>query len=135
MNIRYANDSDYEFLKMKDKHLPQKFIYKKLNDQELILLLDDQDERIGWLRFGYFWDNIPFMNLLHINDDFRSKGYGRELVIFWEIEMKAKGCNLIMTSTQVDEEAQHFYRKLGYKDAGCLILDDQAMEMILTKKI
>ncbi len=44
-----------------------------------------------------------------------------------------------MTSTQTDESAQHFYRKLGYQDAGCLVLDipgyKQPMEMFLVKKI
>ena len=41
----------------------------------------------------------------------------------------------LMTSTQVDESAQHFYRKIGYKDCGCLVLDipelEQPMEMFL----
>ena len=30
---------------------------------------------------------------------------------------------MVMVSTQVDEEAQHFYRKLGYKDAGGFVVD------------
>ena len=45
----------------------------------------------------------------------------------------------LMTSTQVDESAQHFYRKIGYKDCGCLVLDipelEQPMEMFLIKQI
>lgn len=44
-----------------------------------------------------------------------------------------------LTSTQVDESAQHFYRKSGYKDCGSLILDipkyAQPMEMFLVKEI
>lgn len=44
-----------------------------------------------------------------------------------------------MTSTQVDETAQHFYRKLGYRDAGGLLLDvpgyEQPMELFLIKAI
>ena len=53
--------------------------------------------------------------------------------------MKAQGFKMIMVSTQVDESAQHFYRKLGYQDAGCLLLTvpgfEQAMEMFFTKGI
>ncbi|MNP74328.1 hypothetical protein D3C76_1711890 [compost metagenome] len=49
--------------------------------------------------------------------------------------MKQKGYDMVMTSTQADEGAQHFYRKLGYKDAGCLILDSQPLEILLTKKL
>ena len=42
-------------------------------------------------------------------------------------------------STQVDEQAQHFYRKLGYKDNGCLILDntpfEQPLEIFMIKTL
>ena len=45
----------------------------------------------------------------------------------------------LMTSTQVDEEAQHFYRKLGYKDCGGFTVDvpgyEQPMEMIMIKAV
>ena len=44
-----------------------------------------------------------------------------------------------LTSTQVDEEAQHFYRKLGYKDCGGFVIDvseyEQPMEMFFIKRI
>jgi len=46
----------------------------------------------------------------------QKKGYGRELMSYWENEMRDQGYGMVMTSTQVDENAQHFYRKLGYKD-------------------
>ena len=42
-------------------------------------------------------------------------------------------------STQVDESAQHFYRKLGYKDCGGMVIDlsgyEQPMELFLIKGI
>ena len=51
----------------------------------------------------------------------------------------AAGCAMVMTSTQVDEEAQHFYRKLGYRDSGGFIVDipgcEQPMEMIMIKAL
>jgi len=44
-----------------------------------------------------------------------------------------------LTSTQVNEDAQHFYRKLGYKDCGGFVIDvpgyEQPMEMFLIKGI
>ena len=57
----------------------------------------------------------------------------------WEKDMKLLGDGLHLTSTQVDEEAQHFYRKLGYKDCGGFVIDvlgyEQPMEMFLIKGI
>lgn len=53
--------------------------------------------------------------------------------------MKRRGYGIAMVSTQVDEQAQHFYRKLGYKDCGCLVLDipgyEQPMEMFMVKAL
>ena len=57
----------------------------------------------------------------------------------WEKDMKKQGYGMLFTSTQVDETAQHFYRKLGYKDCGGFVIDiplyAQPMEMILIKAI
>ena len=58
---------------------------------------------------------------------------------FWEKAMKEQGYGMVMTSTQVDETAQHFYRKLGYKDSGGFVIDipafAQPMEMIFIKAV
>lgn len=53
--------------------------------------------------------------------------------------MKLQGYKMILTSTQVDEDAQHFYRTLGYKDCGGFIIDipeyAQPMEMFMIKAL
>lgn len=49
--------------------------------------------------------------------------------------MKKKGFKLVMTSTLANEDAQHFYRKLGYKDSGCLLLEDEPIEILFTKTL
>jgi ribosomal protein S18 acetylase RimI-like enzyme len=60
-------------------------------------------------------------------------------MLHWENEMRELGFKMVMTSTQVDEEAQHFYRKLGYKDRGGLCLDgtpfEQPQEMFMIKML
>lgn len=53
--------------------------------------------------------------------------------------MKDQGYGMLMTSTQVDENAQHFYRNIGFHEAGSLIIDipkyKQPMEMFFIKEI
>ena len=55
----------------------------------------------------------------------------------WEREMAALGHDMVMTSTQSDETAQHFYRKLGYRDSGGFTTDipghEQPLELIFIK--
>ena len=77
--------------------------------------------------------------MLYIDTDHRGKGYGRKLMEHWESDMRANGYDMVLTSTQVDEDAQHFYRKLGYKDCGGFVIDipghEQPMELFLVKAI
>ena len=51
--------------------------------------------------------------------------------------MKKLGYSMVFLSTQADEDAQHFYRKLGYVDCGGIVFSgtplEQAMEIILRK--
>ena len=74
--------------------------------------------------------------MLYIDARYQRKGYGKKLMAHWEEEMKAQGYERLLTSTQADEEAQHFYRKLGYQDCGGLVMDVPGpMELILMKAI
>jgi ribosomal protein S18 acetylase RimI-like enzyme len=135
MKIHYADlDQDFEFLKEKDHLISPEILQQKL-EQGKIIITKDEKKTVGWLRFGFFWDLLPIMNMLMIEESYRGKGWGTKLVGFWEAEMKKRGYNLVMTSTLSDEQAQHFYRKLGYKDAGALLLPDEALEIILIKKL
>lgn len=136
IEIRYVDDSDKEFWFSLDKHLPENEFQKKVRDKQGYVLTVD-GIKVGILRYNLFWDNTPFCTMLFVDWANQKKGYGRALMEYWERDMKSQGFGMLMTSTQVDEEAQHFYRKLGYKDCGCFILDipgyEQPMEMFMSK--
>ncbi|WP_440111724.1 GNAT family N-acetyltransferase [Paenibacillus sp. QZ-Y1] len=134
MKIEYATMADYEYILERDRHIHQALVEPKIKEKEIFILWDE-GSRIGWMRYGYFWDNIPFMNMIWIDEPYRNGGNGKKVVQHWEILTKQKGFDTVMTSTQSDEHAQHFYRKLGYVDAGALLLDTQPLEVILIKKI
>mgnify|MGYP000037987683 FL=1 len=135
MKIEYASESDFQFILDNDRYVSKHLIKNKLKEKEIIVVKNQKNQIIGWLRYGYFWDNIPFMNMIYLDEDYRNKGIGKELVRFWESEMKNKGYDLVMTSTLSNEQAQHFYRKLGYKDSGSLLLKNEPLEIIFTKRI
>ena len=135
MEIRYAEAGDLEMIAEYDTHISKAEMENAIARKRIILLFIDGKYE-GWLRFNLFWDNIPFMNLLFIiSEDQRGKGYGRKLVAFWEHEMAEQDYEFVMTSTQSDEEAQFFYRKLGYTDRGSLILPDEPLEIIFYKNL
>jgi ribosomal protein S18 acetylase RimI-like enzyme len=77
--------------------------------------------------------------MLHVAEKYQGLGFGKVLMEFWENEMQQLGYKILKTSTQVDEDAQHFYRKLGYQDAGGLLLSvpdyQQPMELFFIKEV
>ncbi|MDE6529828.1 MAG: GNAT family N-acetyltransferase [Lachnospiraceae bacterium] len=136
VDIRYVQIEDKEFWFSLDKHLPETEFINKVRDKRGYMLLLDGIP-IGLLRYNLFWDNTPFCTMLFIDRDYQGKGYGKRLMEFWENDMKLQGYGMLLTSTQVDESSQHFYRKLGYKDCGGCVIDvpkyAQPMEMFFVK--
>lgn len=138
LTIRHLEPSDKAFWYRLDQHLPEKEFDNKVQTKRgYVLLLNDKP--VGILRYNLFWDNTPFCTMVFVDWEYQRKGYGRKLIEYWEHDMKAQGYKMLLTSTQVDEEAQHVYRKLGYKDCGGFVIDipefAQPMEMFFIKSI
>ena len=137
-DIRFVDSLDRDFWLSLDRHISDEEFDRKVRDR-MGYVLTVQNEPVGLLRYSLFWDNTPFCNLLYVVQDHQRKGYGRMLMEHWERDMYTRGYDLVMTSTQADENAQHFYRALGYRDCGGFILPfpghEQPMEIILAKVI
>ena len=132
---RPAAAGDLPFLAEHDRHIAVAELDNAIRLGRVLLLETAEGMPIGWLRWNLFWDNTPFMNLLYLLEDYRLKGYGRMLVSHWEVLMQEQGYASVMTSTQANEGAQHFYRRLGYTDVGGFLLPGEAYELILHKEL
>lgn len=134
MKIEFATEKDLDEINELDEHISRAEL-ASLISMRRVIVAKNKDELCAWLRYGLFWDNIPFMNMIFVLEDYQFKGLGRRLVEFWEAEVKSLGFEKIMTSTLSNEEAQHFYRKLGYKDCGSLLLPGEALEILFLKEL
>ena len=138
LEIRLADQSDLPFWRTLDRHIAEDVLSRKLAGGECYVLTLD-GERAAILRYNLFWDSVPFCTLLYVADAHQRKGLGRALMARWEDDMRALGHGMAMVSTQVDEAAQHFYRALGYRDAGGFVPDvpgyEQPMELIMVKDL
>lgn len=136
--IRYATNNDKVFWYTQDKHMRESEFDIKIIENRCYIISDD-DKPVGVLRYNLFWDSIPFLSLIHIEEAYRSRGFGKMAMQYWENEMLKFKYKMVMTSTRSDERAQHFYRKLGYKDSGCLLMDispfEQPLEIFLVKSL
>ncbi|MCL2857258.1 MAG: GNAT family N-acetyltransferase [Oscillospiraceae bacterium] len=134
--IRYASEGDESFWFELDNHLDEREFRLKVRDKRGYVI-SDNEKPIGIMRYNLFWDNMPFLTLIFLEEAYRGRGFGRQSMLFWEDEMRSLGYKVVMTSTQIDEQAQHFYRRLGYVERGSLSLDntpiEQAQEIFMLK--
>lgn len=132
--IRYVRDTDESFWFTLDKHLLFAEFQKKVRDKQGYILLQNGIP-VGILRYNLFWDNTPFCTLLYVKEGMQRKGLEKKLMQFWENEMKALGFDWVLVSTQKNENAQYFYRAIGYIDCGNLTAPDQTVELLLNKRL
>lgn len=114
ISIRYVKNTDKSFWFSLDKHISKETLNQKIRDKQGYILMEN-DIPIALLRYNLFWDNIPFCTMLFVDWQYQQKGYGKMIMDFWEKDMKKMGYEMVMTSTRVDEDAKHFYRKLVIK--------------------
>ena len=94
-DIRYVVNSDRQFWYSLDKHLPEEGFTEKVN-RHMGYILSDGEIPAGLLRYNFFWDNLPFCTMLFIDWHMQGKGFGKELLLYWEQEMKSKGHGMVM---------------------------------------
>lgn len=135
MTIEYATSKyEQDVFVFDKKHLSQEQFAKAIADKRVCIARQD-DIVFGFARFGFFWDSIPFLNMIYVPDGYTRMGVGSGLLAFWEQEMKAQGYTTLLTSTMATEKGQHFFRKYGYVDCGNLYFEGEGLELILSKKL
>ena len=138
--IENSRPEDIDDILAVDTYIPRHELEKKVAARpEEIYVLKEDGKTVGVLRYGIFWDYIPYTCFLNVSESCRGKGYAKKALLYWEEKMKEAGWPMVMTSIPTDDAAQHFYRKMGYTDTGCLILQlepyAQPMEIFFIKSL
>jgi len=131
--VIYAVQGDISEIKVFDKHISEQMLEKAIVD-ERVLVFKSGDIVMGIARWNYFWDSIPFLNMLFVPDGYTHHGVGSELLKYWESEMQKQGHTRVLTSTMTQERGQHFFRKFSYRDIGNLYDEGNGLELILEKR-
>lgn len=134
VTIRVPAEADLPFVREVDRHLPHR-VQAELVSLKRVMLAEVGDVAVGCLRWGMFWDEVPFMNFVWVVPERRGAGVGTALVEAWESAQATAGHNMVLTSTVSVERAQHLYRRLGYIDVGALFLPDEPAELIFRKPL
>jgi len=133
MEIRLADAKDKKKILKYDCHIHHNKVGECI-DNGLVAVLCDGGNIVGVLRWNLFWQSIPFLDLLFIDEAYRGQGWGSKMMAQWEESMKLMGYSDVMLSTQEDETAKYFYEKLGYHRIGAFLPPKQEADEIMYLK-
>ena len=137
-SLAYATMEDKPHFCNEWENLTESEYASKVRDKRCYVLRYE-DKPVGYMRYNLIFDFVPFLTCFYVADSHKGKGFGKQAMMHWEDEMRLLGYKMIMVSTQVNEDAQHFYRKLGYKDMGAIVMDippyEQPLEMFMGKPL
>ena len=120
VDVAAATPDDGDWLAARDDHIMPAWVAHGIARGEYLIARVD-GARVGFLRFAWFWRAIPYMELIRVTDSEQRKGIGTALVRRWEANMRAKGAELLMTSSMSDEpEPQAWHRRNGFVESGGL---------------
>jgi len=125
--IKYVSKEEKAFWFTLDDLLCEKEFELKIRDRRGYVI-SDGDRPIGIMRYNLLFDHTPLLTWICFDESYRRKGFGTQAMLYWENEMREAGYDVTMISTKVDEAAQHFYRKLGYKDTGGIFFHNNPFE-------
>jgi predicted GNAT superfamily acetyltransferase len=73
------------------------------------------------LWISYLWSEVPFIDLIIIQESFQKHGLSRLLLGFVEEHLRAKGFDQLYSSSQIDEPIpQAWHRHVGFKECGMI---------------
>ena len=134
MTIRTAVPADLDGIRNYDRHIPASRLEDCIRRRQVDVLVDDGGTIRGVLRWNLFWQSLPFLDLIYLDDSLRGQGWGTEMMDLWEINMAEQGFRHALLSTQEDETSKFFYEKLGYTLCGDFLPPDQEARELMYRK-
>ena len=138
MTVALATIRDKKKIEKYDSQIPPNRLGECINYNLVYVLRGEESGGaiVGILRYSLFWQSIPFIDRLYIDEAYRGKGYGTLMMGYWEKAMRRMQYRYGMLSTQEDETAKFFYENLGYKKIGAFLPPEQsAHELIYIKSL
>ena len=132
--LRAARDTDFAFVRDFSSEPRDDRLRAQIRDGRL-RIIESSEGPVGFIKFYVLWEVLPFIEVIMIRNDCRGRGIGRAAVRAWEVEMSALSFQRAITSTQADETAQYFWRRVGYQDCGSLALPGRPVELFMYRDI
>lgn len=118
--IRFGNLNDIEVVSTGDSTVARHILQWKLQNQEIILA-EDNNEIIGYLRLEHLWSRFPYIGLIIVSPECRGQGVGRNMLEYLEGHLRSKDLRSLYSSSQINEvDPQKWHRKMGFTECGII---------------
>lgn len=110
---------------------------RALERQQLLVAQETNGRVIGYLRWGYFWDDeLPYVQMIRILEAYRRQGIGSRLVRHLEDHIKEQGAHFLLSSTdETNHWSMSFHHRLGFEMCGSLAIPGDPCEILLLKRL
>lgn len=89
---------------------PDEFWETRLYEKR-VFLAKHKGKNIGLLSYTIWWGNTPFLELIHIQDEFQRQGIAAKLLKDAAIEIKTKTFKTLISSCEVSNNNSHLFHK------------------------
>jgi len=139
-SIRPARTADAEALQALDglfsgtRH-PDDLFRKAIAEGKVGIAEVERDGVAGYVRWEYFWDDIPLCLTVRVRPEHRRRGIGRRLYAHIEERFREDGHTFWLSSTEeTNDVSVRFHEALGFHRIGALSDLGQDVEEVFYRK-
>ena len=119
LDIRAATPDDVNTVAALDS-LSAERLRRKVEREELLVAVEDA-RIVGSLRFGFMWDDSPFIHVIVVEEQARGRGIGTSMLTALEQRLRSAGYGRLLSSSECSQaRAQHWHRRSGFDEMGIL---------------
>jgi L-amino acid N-acyltransferase YncA len=92
-------------------------------------------EVVGYVRWGWFWEKLPYCMIARVTPSHQGRGIGRALYEMVEERLREAGYQFWLSSTEADNERSlAFHAALGFRRIGALSELGQEEDEVFLRK-
>jgi ribosomal protein S18 acetylase RimI-like enzyme len=137
VKISKATLNQFEECRRWDQFNRDQVLREKIERGFIYLAYFDSD-CLGYLRWDFFWNRLPYLCLIVVKKEQRGRGVGQQLLTKWMEDLKQKEYKFCLSSSQENEPpAVEWHLKQGFREIGRLatLNDDGSVEIFLRKEL
>jgi aminoglycoside 6'-N-acetyltransferase I len=119
-----------------DFHQQEMVLIFNAEDRTCFMAYSNEIEPIGFIELslrnlvdGCLSSPVGYIEGIYLKPEYRSAGYGRQLIDWAEAWFKEKGCTEMATDVEIDNlDAQKFHSRVGFKETYRIVEYKKSLE-------